>query len=108
MVAMSVSYKPGDVIACTVKRLPKATDRQQTIVRLMRRDPAAIRALRRAQLKRRQNQVVYNRGNRDWFMRRPTARITSLTTGANWKMLFNLDLAADLASVAEFVDVKKA
>jgi hypothetical protein len=74
----------------------------------MLRDPANIRASRRAQVARRRNTVVYNRGNRDWVQRRPCARIVSMKAGANWSLVYQHDLADELRSVASLLKLEAA
>jgi len=100
------AFKAGQNVVCTVTALPKATGAISTIERLMRRDPENRRALGRAQTKRRQRMNVYNRGNRDWVSRETAARIVRVEKGAEWKMVFTLDLAPDIASVSRFLQIK--
>ncbi|MBS0192005.1 MAG: hypothetical protein U0573_04290 [Phycisphaerales bacterium] len=100
------SFKAGQNVICTVTALPRATGAISTIERLMRRDPENRRALARAQTKRRQRMVVYNRGNRDWVSRETAARVVRVEKGAEWKMVYTLDLAPDIASVAKYLQMK--
>ncbi|MBS0187498.1 MAG: hypothetical protein JSS51_05485 [Planctomycetes bacterium] len=100
------TFKAGTNVICTVSSLPRATGAISTIERLMRRDPDNRRALARAQTKRRQRMNVYNRGNRDWVSRETAARVVRVTKGAEWKMVYTLDLAPDIASVARFLQIK--
>lgn len=100
------AFKAGQNVVCTVTALPKATGAISTIERLMRRDPENRRALGRAQTKRRQRMNVYNRGNRDWVSRETAARVVRVEKGAEWKMVFTLDLAPDIASVSRFLQIK--
>ncbi len=99
-------FKPGQNLVCTIDKLPKTDDQSSTIARLMRKDPATKRALRRAQRMRRQRMIVYNRGNRDWVSREPSARVVRVAKGESWTMPYSLDLATDLAAIQPFVSVK--
>jgi hypothetical protein len=102
----TAKIKPGTSLVCTIDKLPRTDDQASTLARLMRKDPAAKRALRRAQRMRRQRMVVYNRGNRDWYSREKSAQVVRIAKGQSWTMPFTLDLASDLAIVQPFVSVK--
>jgi hypothetical protein len=99
-------FKPGQSLVCTISKLPRTEDQESTLARLMRKDPAAKRALRRAQRMRRQRMIVYNRGNRDWYSREKSAQVVRIAPGQSWTMPFTLDLAGDLATVEAFVTIK--
>ncbi|HYF13771.1 MAG TPA: hypothetical protein VD971_01715 [Phycisphaerales bacterium] len=101
-----LGLKPGQQIACTVNAIPAAQGARDTIARLMRLDPDNRRALRTAQRMRRQREVVYNRGNRDWVKREKAAKVVKVAPGANWSMTFDYNIAADLASVKPFLSIK--
>lgn len=100
------SIKPGSTITCTITKAPRGAGRISTLERLMRRDPAAIKALRKGQKRRLQNLNVYNRGNRDWTSRVPCAKVVRVAEGESWSMTFTPDLVPDFNSVAEYVNVK--
>jgi hypothetical protein len=99
-------FKPGQNLVCTIDKVPATDDQSSTIARLMRKDPVTKRALRRAQRMRRQRMIVYNRGNRDWVSREPSARVVRVAKGESWTMPYSLDLATDLAVVQSFISVK--
>lgn len=102
------SLKPGQNVICTVNAVPRATGKISTIERLMRRDPDNRRALGRAQTKRRQRITIYNRGNRQWVSRETAAKVVRVTKGAEWKMIYTLDVAPDIASVNNFIEIRPA
>jgi hypothetical protein len=102
------SLKPGQTVRCTLLKLPRSRGNSKTVRTLMLRDPENVRASRRAQLTRRRNTVVYNRGNRDWVQRRPCARIAILKAGANWSFVYQHDLADELRSVEKFLKIEGA
>lgn len=108
-IAMALdTLKPGQSVVCTVVKAPRTEDRQQTIMRLMRKDSAIGRGLRKAQRRRRQNMVIYNRGNRDWVKRETVGKIARVADGQSWTMVYTPDLAADLRAVESYLKIKPA
>lgn len=99
-------FKAGQDVVCTVAKTPASENACITIERLMRLDPVNKKALRRAQRMRKQREVVYNRGNRDWTSREKPARVVHVVPGESWTLAFNHDVARDLQSVGEFLTVK--
>ncbi len=102
------SLNPGQTITCTVTKAPKSRGDKKTITRLMKMDPQTAKSLRRAQLLRRRNMVVYNRGNRDWYQRRPTAKIVAPAVGATWSMPFDHNIARELSAVSGLIKIERA
>lgn len=102
------TLSPGQTITCTVKAEPAAKGSRDTVARLMRRDPANIRALRRAQHLRKLRMHRYIRGNRLWTSREKAARVVQVRPGRSWSMPYTPDIAADLRSVAAYLDIQKA
>src|SRR4051812_17152623 len=100
--------KPGQNIRLTVTSAPRTEAGIDTLQRLMRQEPSVKRGLRKAQRRRRQDMVVYNRGNRDWYKREKCARIVRAENGSTWTMAFSHHIAPDLASVAAHVKVEPA
>ncbi len=105
---MVESLKPGQTVVCTITRAPVADAARATIARLMRLDPTVKRGLRRAQRRRRQNMIVYNRGNRDWYKREACGKIIRVESGATWTLDYTPDLAPDFRSVGKYLAVKPA
>lgn len=105
MKVTELNYKPGQNLACTVEKLPLNEGASDTIARLMRLDPSNKKALRTAQRMRKQREVIYNRGNRDWHKREKTAKVVHVAVGENWNMTFNYDLARDIASVKQYLSI---
>jgi hypothetical protein len=105
---MLPNLTPGQTIRCTVAKAPRAEAKIDTIERLMRLEPGVQRGLRRAQQRRRQDMVVYNRGNRDWYKREKCARLVKCTQGASWTMRYSHHLAPELRSIEGFVQVQPA
>ena len=101
-----MSFTAGQDIVCTVTAQPKAKAAKDTIARLMRRDPSAIKAMRRAQKLRRQRMNIYTRGGRDWYSREKSSRVVRVEPGASWTMPFTPDIAPDLDSVRDWVECK--
>lgn len=102
------SLSPGQNITCTVTKAPKSRGDKKTITRLMKMDPSTAKSLRRAQMLRRRNMVVYNRGNRDWYQRRSTAQIVAPTLGATWSMAFDHNIARELHAVSGLIKIERA
>ena len=105
---MIQSLKPGQTVRCTLLKMPRSRGSSKTVRALMLRDPLNIKASRRAQMMRRRNTVVYNRGNRDWVQRRPCARIAILKAGASWSFAYQHDLADELRSVEKLLKIEAA
>lgn len=104
---MMDKFKPGQNIRVTVTKAPRTASKIDTLERLMRLEPDVKRGLRKAQKKRRQNMVVYNRGNRDWYKREECGKQVRVTEGASWTMPFSYQLAPDLESVSGYVTVEQ-
>lgn len=100
------TYKPGQVLHLTVSKLPRSHGDTQTMLRLMRLDPTAKKALRTAQRMRSQRQIVYNRGNRDWVSREKSARVVRVELGRAWSLPFTLNYIPDLKAIADYVSIK--
>ena len=101
-------FKPGQNIRLTITAAPRNEAGVDTLERLMRQEPSVKRGLRKAQRRRRQDMVVYNRGNRDWYKREKCARIARAEKGATWTMAYSHQLAPELASIASYVKIEAA
>ena len=99
-------FKAGQNLACTIAKVPASHGAMTTLERLMRLDPTAKKALRRAQRLRKQRELVYNRGNRDWVSREKAARVIRVAAGETWTLPFNYSIANDLASVGKYLTIK--
>lgn len=100
------SYSAGQTLRCTITRVPKAEGGEQTLLRLMRRDPAIAKSLRRAQMLRRRRMVSYIRGGREWYARERVGTIAQVELGNTWTFRFTPDVAADMASVADCFSIE--
>lgn len=103
-----IDYKAGEQIRCTITQMPRAQAKTSTIARLMRRDPTAVRALRRAQRLRKTRMHSYIRGGREWFDREKAARVVRVSQGESWEMTFTPDITGDLQSVSSYLKIEKA
>ena len=103
---MAATIKPGQTVRCTIQKMPRTDDAQQTILRLMRKDPTVSRRLRRSQMMRRRHMVVYNRGNRDWYKREIVGKIARVATGASWTFTYNNELGRDMETVKSYLKVE--
>lgn len=102
------TLKPGQSVHCTIVKAPRTEDRQQTILRLMRKDAKICRALRKSSRQRQQNMVIYNRGNRDWVKREQVGKIARMAAGESWTMFYTPDLASDIRTVEKYLTIKPA
>ncbi|MBL9031031.1 MAG: hypothetical protein JNM80_04915 [Phycisphaerae bacterium] len=102
------SLKPGQAIRCTITKLPRAEAGVDTIHRLMRQQQDIKRGLRKAQRRRRQGMVVYNRGNRDWYKREKCSKLIHPAAGAAWTMTYSLQIKPELASLDGFLKIEPA
>ncbi|MEM0983066.1 MAG: hypothetical protein AAGI17_03845 [Planctomycetota bacterium] len=99
---------PGQKIRLTVESQPRSEGARKTIERLMRRDPANAKGLRRAQDIRRDRTNSYIRGNRIFHARPKAARVVRALPGRSWEMPMNAAITPDLASVAEYLTIENA
>lgn len=99
---------PGQQIKVTITKTPHRQDAEQTIARLMRRDPEISRRLRFAQERRRKNMRSKIRGGRVWFIRQKRTTAAIVDAGSTWTMPYTLDLRDDFKSVEQFLSIEKA
>jgi hypothetical protein len=102
------NVKPGSKIRCTITAAPRTDAAADTLRRLMWMDADIKKGLRKAQHRRRQDMVVYNRGNRDWYKREKCARIATVEPGATWAITYSHQIAPDIASVQDLIKVEQA
>jgi hypothetical protein len=102
------TLKPGQAIRCTITSAPRTEAKLDTLERLMQMDPGIKKGLRRAQRRRRQDMVVYNRGNRDWYKREKCAQIARPAAGSTWTMAYSHQIQPDLSSVSAHISVEPA
>ena len=100
--------KPGQNIRCTVTTAPRTEAGIDTIERLMRQEPSIKRGLRKAQRRRRQGMIVYNRGNRDWYKREECGKLVKVAKGSTWTMQYSLQIAPELKSLAKYLQIAPA
>ena len=105
---MTVSFKPGQTIRCTITRAPRSHGATTTIRRLMQQNHETRKRLRRSQKARRDQMDVYIRGGRRWHNRKRCGKSLEVSTGQSWDMTYVPHLASDLASVEEFLEIKGA
>lgn len=100
--------QPSQALRVTVSRVPRTQDARQTIARLMRQDPEIRRALRKAQRGRRRNERVKPRAGRVPVVRPSAAKVAKVEPGASWTMSYFPQIADDLRSVSEYLEIKPA
>lgn len=101
-------FKPGQTIRCTILRDINNDDARSTVMRLMRQDPHAKRALKRAQEYRMRTLIVRSRGKRPWEVRQHSAKFVNPNTGSSWTMTYVPHLVNDMASVASYLKIEAA
>ncbi|MEM8756583.1 MAG: hypothetical protein AAGF47_02230 [Planctomycetota bacterium] len=104
--APTTAYAPGANLSLTISKVPNNKAARDTIARLMRQDPANIKALKRSQKAREEKNNFYIRGNRIWGARAKCGKIVRVAEGESWSMPFTPQLGRDLASVESFLDIK--
>ncbi len=102
------TLKAGQKIRCTVLKVPTAAGDKKTIERLMRRDPAVVKGLRKSHVVRERKTVTYNRGNRDWVQRQKVGKIVRLVKGNSWTCAFDFSVAPDFKAVSDFLKIEAA
>jgi hypothetical protein len=105
---MLENLKPGATVRATITSQPRTDAAEDTLRRLMWLDKDTRKGLRRAQRRRRQDMIVYNRGNRDWYKREKCARIALPEQGSSFTFVYSHQLAPDIASVAKLLKIEKA
>ncbi len=103
-----MNLTPGQTITCTIKAEPGTENARQTIQRLMRRDPASTRALKRGQKARGQRMRIKTRGGRPWRVRERVGKVVHARPGNSWTMTYTADLEHDIASVEKFLEIVPA
>jgi len=101
-----MQFEPGQLITCTVQAEPKTVNANQTIQRLMRRDPKARLALRKGQHLRGLRMRIKTRGGRPWRVRERCGKVVHARQGNSWTMPYTPDIEHDLASVEQFLEIK--
>jgi len=98
--------RPSQRVHVTINRVPRTQDAQQTIARLMRLDPEIRRLLRRAQRRRRQAKRDMPSSSLVGVIRPKATRVAKVEPGASWTMPYFPQLASDLRSVADYLEIK--
>lgn len=104
---MFEQLKPGSEITLSVKRTPTRPDDVETLRRLMRMSRSSQRALARAKSVRDRTTATHPRGGRTWKVRQTVGKLVHPEAGEAWTLMYRPQIAADLASVAEYVEVRQ-
>jgi len=99
-------HAPGTKIRCTITKVPQAAGTRETIERMMRQDPANIKALRNSQKARESKNNFYIRGNRLWGARAKCAKIVRVKEGNSWEMTFTPHVGNDMAAISDYISVE--
>ncbi|HEB60728.1 MAG TPA: hypothetical protein ENJ06_02785 [Phycisphaeraceae bacterium] len=98
----------GETIVCRITKAPVRRDEIQTLERLMRRDKANSKALRRSQIMRDRRKVIRTRAGRPWKVGERCGKIVRVEEGSQWTMTLIPQLADDLKAVAKYLEISKA
>lgn len=98
--------KCGARIRITITAAPRSRAARETIRRLRRLDTEAQRQHRLAKAKRARNTVCSTRAGRPWYLRPTIGWGKSPEAGDTWSMRFRPQIAADLGSVKQYINVE--
>ncbi len=100
------SLKPGQKIRCTLlKTLTKGDDRD-TIMRIMRHDPAIKKGLRKAQDRRLGRLNIRSRGGRPWAVREKASKVASTEKGDEFTVVWAPLYAGDFKAVEKHLKIE--
>ena len=98
--------KPGQWVNITVKSQPRTASGCKTLQRLLEKDPQCQKE--RTRLKRSRVRSQHSRGGRMWNDNPPAIAVVKVAPGASGRVFYSLDVAKDVASIAQYVDVTPA
>ena len=91
---------PSNTVTFTIKKLPRSTAKQKTIVRLMQLQPEVRNGLRKLQRRRKQaDNITYIRAGVEWTNRAKATRLTRVEPGAEFTLRITPQIMPDLKSV---------
>lgn len=102
------SLKPGSPVSITITSAPRSEGQKKTLSRLMKMSADNRRSMAAGQETRRRTTPIAARGGRGWAVRPTIAKLVEPKPSATWTLTWRPQLAADLASVQEFISVKPA
>jgi hypothetical protein len=105
---MTEKLVAGQNVRFTIVREVLRQDDVDTVLRLMRQDPAARRGLKHAQEHRVRTLIIRSRGKRPWEQREKSSKLVRAVKGATWTMRWFPHIAPDVNAVARYLDVKPA
>lgn len=101
---------PGTTVNIKIVKQPASESARKTLVRLLSKDPIAVKENKRLKAVRQTNQTHSPRGGRwrVWEGRLPKQRPVTGSVGESGTILASVDVLADLGSVEKFVEVTAA
>lgn len=105
---MLETLKPGQNIRCTLLRNVLIEDDAQTVLRLMRLDPAVKRGLKSAQEHRVRTLLIRSRGKRPWEVRRHPSMLVKAAKGSTWTMRWFPHVLPDFNAVKKYIQIEAA
>ncbi|MBL1217264.1 MAG: hypothetical protein D8M59_07175 [Planctomycetes bacterium] len=103
---MFEDLKPGTNVKCTVTATPKTQGGILTLRRLQKLNTEMQQELNKAYTYRRHTTIVGIRAGKRWAQRPRIPMRVFGQAGETWTMKWRPQLAADLASVAQYVTVE--
>lgn len=94
----------GKQITIEVTAVPANAPAQKTLMRLLRKDPARVRA-QRVQKTKRPSQEFWRRGNKMWHHQMESKPPFTLKTGITGALRATVDVVRDLKSVEQYIKV---
>lgn len=102
-----MTITPNTTVVMTVTARPTREAGMKTILRLAHKDPAQQRLQRHRKMKRPSWQE-WRRGGRFWHHQMRTKSSIRIDPGASFTIRATTDVLRDLASIAQWVEVKPA
>lgn len=99
-----MDIKPGAAVSIEITKLPTNDAARKTLVRLCRKDPAAIKHQRK-QKNKRPSWEYWRRGGMSWHHQMKTQPPVTIRTGATYSFRATVDVIRDLASIEKFIKV---
>lgn len=98
------TIKPGQTVEIEVTSLPRSEAARKTLIRILKRDPEAIRR-QRHQKNKRPSREEWIRGAMTWHHQMKSRPPVDMKVGAKGTLRATLDVLRDLTSVSRFVKI---
>ena len=102
-----MDVRPGMTVVVEITAPPRTAPARKTLLRLFRRDPAALRH-RDKQKRQRPSWQTWRRGGRMWHHQMKSQPPIQLVPGSRLSLLASVDALRDLESVCKYVKLTPA